>query len=111
MHLIVVRTRAADLTSAGELVTRYWHPGRRAWQEQTFESPEHAMHLFVEENGWELRQQQPLDRPGCEELIFAAGGGGPGQPRARGVLLGGGGVPPQNAQGLLGRGGEGGGGG
>ena len=63
-HLVVVRTRPAAPASSGELVTRYWHPGRRAWQEQTFESLEHAMHLFVEENGWVLRQQQLLDRAG-----------------------------------------------
>jgi hypothetical protein len=86
VHLVVVRTRAADPTSAGELVTRYWHPGRRAWQEQTFESLEHAMHLFVEENGWELRQQQALDRPLTEELIFAARPEQLDQPTARELL-------------------------
>jgi hypothetical protein len=86
MHLVVVRTRASDPTSAGELVTRYWHPGRHAWQDQTFESLEHAMHLFVEENGWELRQQQALDRPLAEELIFAARPEELDQPSARELL-------------------------
>jgi hypothetical protein len=85
-HLVVVRTRPGDSASAGELVTRYWHPGRRAWQEQTFESLEHALHLFVEENGWELRQQQPLDRARVEELIFAARPEDLDRPSARELL-------------------------
>jgi hypothetical protein len=100
-HLVVVRTRPADPSSAGEIVARHWHPGRRAWQEQTFESPEHAMHLFVEENGWELRQQQPLDRPGCEELIFAAGVEDLDQPSARELLLEEVGLTPEDAEAML----------
>jgi hypothetical protein len=101
LHLVVVRTRPADPLSAGEIVARYWHPGRRAWQEQTFESPEHAMHLFVEENGWELRQQQPLDRPGCEELIFAAQVEDLDQPSARELLLEEVGLTPEDAEAML----------
>jgi hypothetical protein len=101
MHLVVVRTRAVDTTSAGELVTRYWHPGRRAWQEQTFESLEHAMHLFVEENGWELRQQQALDRPLAEELIFAARLEELDQPSARELLQEEVGLSPEDAEAML----------
>jgi hypothetical protein len=37
-----------------------------------FESLEHALHLFVDESGWVLRQQQRLDAPLAFELIFEA---------------------------------------
>ena len=100
-HLVVVRTRPADPASPGELVTRYWHPGRRAWQEQTFESLEHAMHLFVEENGWELRQQQPLDQARAEELIFAARPEDLDRPSARELLQEEVGLTPEDAEAML----------
>jgi len=102
-HLVVVRTRAASATEAtvGEIVTRYWHPRRRAWQEQTFESLEHAMRLFVEENGWVLRQQQRLDRPGSDELIFDVRLEDLAQPSARELLLEEVGLTPEDAQALL----------
>jgi hypothetical protein len=103
IHLVVIRTRAGDPSSAGEIVTRYWHPARRAWQKQSFESREHALHLFVEEYGWELRQQQPLDRPPCEELIFAARMEDLDQPSAREVLLEDVGLTPEDAEAMLGR--------
>jgi hypothetical protein len=105
-RLVVVRTRpaaGAAADSAGEIVTRYWHPRRRAWQEQTFESLEHAMHLFVEENGWALRQQQLLDRPGAEELIFTARLEELDQPSARELLLEEVGLTPEDAEALLDR--------
>ena len=101
LHLVVVRTRPGDPASAGELVTRYWHPGRRAWQEHTFESLEHAMHLFVEENGWELRQQQPLDRARAEELIFAARPEDLDQPSARELLQEEVGLTAEDAEAML----------
>ena len=101
IHLVVVRTRPGDPASAGELVTRYWHPGRRAWQEHTFESLEHAMHLFVEENGWELRQQQPLDRARAEELIFAARPEDLDQPSARELLQEEVGLTAEDAEAML----------
>ncbi|HKU62042.1 MAG TPA: hypothetical protein VJQ44_12540 [Gemmatimonadales bacterium] len=103
MHLVVVRTRPGDVSSASEIVTRYWHPGRHVWLEQTFESLEHAMHLFVEEHGWELRQQQPLDRPRCEELIFAARPQDLDQPSARELLLEEVGLTPEDAEAMLDR--------
>jgi hypothetical protein len=105
-HLVVVRTRASAhsaAASAAEIVTRYWHPRRRAWQEQTFESLEHAMHLFVEENGWILRQQQRLDRAGAEELIFAVRLEELDQPSARELLLEEVGLTPEDAEALLDR--------
>jgi hypothetical protein len=100
IHLVVVRIRPGDPSSAGEIVTRYWHPARRAWQEQTFESREHALRLFVEEYGWELRQQQLLGRPRREELIFAARMEGPS---ARELLLEEVGLSPEDTEAMLGR--------
>jgi hypothetical protein len=37
-----------------------------------FESLDHALRLFVDESGWVLQQQQPLDAPEAHELIFEA---------------------------------------
>jgi hypothetical protein len=72
----VVVTRAItaqDVAPPGtRLVTRYWHPRYRHWSENTFESLEHALHLFVDETGWVLRQQQALDARDAHELIFEA---------------------------------------
>jgi hypothetical protein len=105
-HLVVVRSRPSAGTAAdatGEIVTRYWHPRRRAWQEQKFESLEHAMHLFVEENGWVLRQQQLLDRAGAEELIFTVRLDELDQPSARDLLLDEVGLTPEDAEALLDR--------
>jgi hypothetical protein len=68
VHLVVVITRAE-----GEvIVARFWHPSLHRWRETSFESLEHAMHLFVDESGWVLRQQQALDGPQAFELIFEA---------------------------------------
>jgi hypothetical protein len=54
------------------LIARFWHPSLRRWNETPFESLEHAMHLFVDESGWVLRQQQALDAPHAFELVFEA---------------------------------------
>jgi hypothetical protein len=76
VHLVVVMTRAvvqADAAPPGAaLVARFWHPSLHRWSESAFESLEHAMHLFVDESGWVLRQQQALDAPHAFELIFEA---------------------------------------
>jgi len=76
VHLVVVVTRAvtpADSAPPGaQLVARFWHPSLHRWREAAFESLEHAMHLFVDESGWVLRQQQALDGPHEYELIFEA---------------------------------------
>lgn len=105
-HLVVVRTRPATepaRAAAGEIVATYWHPRQRAWQKQTFESLEHALHLYLEENGWELRQQQPLDRAGAEELIFAGRVEELDQPSARELLLEEVGLSPEDTEALLDR--------
>jgi hypothetical protein len=72
----VVSTRAVspgETAPAGAVLrTRFWHPRDRRWSENAFDSLDHALHLFVEESGWVLRQQQALDRPYAHELIFEA---------------------------------------
>jgi len=76
VHLVVVVTRPVTATvqapPGAVLVARFWHPSLRRWSETPFESLEHAMHLFVDESGWVLRQQQALDGPHAFELIFEA---------------------------------------
>jgi hypothetical protein len=76
VHLVVVVTRAvtpADAAPASAvLVSRFWHPSLHRWSENSFESLEHAIHLFVDESGWVLRQQQPLDALHAYELVFEA---------------------------------------
>jgi hypothetical protein len=76
VHWVVVTTRAVK---AGEnvppgtvLLTRFWHPRDHRWSENAFESLDHALHLFVDESGWVLRQQQALEGPQAHELIFEA---------------------------------------
>jgi hypothetical protein len=76
VHLVVVVTRAvvpADTAPPGALLmSRFWHPSLHRWSENSFESLEHAIHLFVDESGWVLRQQQSLDAPHAYELVFEA---------------------------------------
>jgi hypothetical protein len=76
VHLVVVTTREGGdrgSASAGTMLhTRFWHPREHRWSENTFESLEHALHLFIEESGWTLRQQQAVDGPQAYELIFEA---------------------------------------
>jgi len=76
MHLVVVLTRSirpADKAPPGTtLVTRFWHPRDRKWNENIFDSLDHALRLFVDESGWVLRQQQALDAPEAHELVFEA---------------------------------------
>ena len=76
MHLVVVMTRSvrpADKAPPGStLVTRFWHPRDHKWNENVFDSLDHALRLFVDESGWVLRQQQALDAPEAHELIFEA---------------------------------------
>lgn len=76
IHLVVVVTRAVgaeDKPPPGAvLVCRFWHPSLHQWNEHSFETLEHAIHLFVDESGWTLRQQQPLDQPHAFELVFEA---------------------------------------
>jgi hypothetical protein len=76
VHLVVVVTRAVraedSATPGAVLISRFWHPSLHRWSEASFESLEHAMHLFVDESGWVLRQHQALDGPHAFELIFEA---------------------------------------
>jgi len=76
VHLVVVVTRAVTAADGAPpnavLVSRFWHPSLHRWSESPFESLEHAIHLFVDESGWVLRQQQALDGPHAFELIFEA---------------------------------------
>jgi hypothetical protein len=76
VHLVVVMTRAVtakvQAPPGATLIARFWHPSLRRWNETPFESLEHALHLFVDESGWVLRQQQALDGPHAFELVFEA---------------------------------------
>lgn len=76
MHLVVVMTRgiqpADNVLPGSTLVTRFWHPRDHKWNENVFDSLDHALRLFVDESGWLLRQLQSLDAPGAHELIFEA---------------------------------------
>jgi hypothetical protein len=76
VHLVVVVTRAVTPADAvppsALLVSRFWHPSLHRWSENSFESLEHAIHMFVDESGWVLRQQQPLDALHAYELVFEA---------------------------------------
>jgi hypothetical protein len=75
VRLVVVTTRPADDAlpdGTPMLIARYWHPREARWIELPFESAEHAVRLFVDENGWVLRQQQILDTPDHHEIIFEA---------------------------------------
>ena len=75
-HYVVVTTRAVrveDQAPPGALLlTRFWHPRDRRWSENTFESLDHAIRLFVDETGWSLIQQQRLGSEHEHELIFQA---------------------------------------
>jgi hypothetical protein len=76
VHWVVVLTRrvepAAKVPPGSTLVTRFWHPRDRKWNENLFDSLDHALRLFVDESGWILRQLQVLDAPEAHELIFEA---------------------------------------
>lgn len=106
VHLVVVVTRpvtAADAAQPGAvLVARYWHPSLHRWSETPFESLEHAMHLFVDESGWVLRQQQALDGPHAFELIFEARREDFSRPSAEAMLQDVG-LTPEDVADLIGR--------
>jgi hypothetical protein len=76
LHLVVVTTSplASDPSSVNHntLRTRFWHPGDQRYSDNEFQSLEHALHLFVAESGWTLRQDQGLDSPVSREWIFEA---------------------------------------
>jgi hypothetical protein len=69
--VVTRRVRPEDRVPSGAtLITRFWHPRDQRWSENAFESLEHALHMFLEESGWVLRQQQTLDAESALELIF-----------------------------------------
>jgi hypothetical protein len=76
VHWVVVVTRPVEptdkVTPGSTLVTRFWHPRDHRWNENLFDSLDHALRLFVDESGWVLRQHQVLDGPEAHELIFEA---------------------------------------
>lgn len=74
-HLVVVMTRKVrpdDSAPGALLVSRFWHPRDRRWSENSFESLDHALRLFVDETGWTLVQKQALAGEHEYELIFQA---------------------------------------
>jgi hypothetical protein len=79
-HLVVVTTRAlakgeSPIPSA-LIRTRFWHPRDHRWNENDFESLEHAKRLFVEESGWELifeAHRVDFTRPSQEEILREVG--------------------------------------
>jgi hypothetical protein len=75
-HLVVVVTRALDASEVGDsgavLRARYWNPHERRWSEHDYDTVESLRHRHIEEEGWELLQEQRLDAPHAVELIFKA---------------------------------------
>jgi len=75
-HLVTVVTRAlaeADGAEPGAtLRERYWNPHDRRWTEADFDSLESLRRRHINEQGWELLQEQKLDAPQAVELIFRA---------------------------------------
>lgn len=75
-HLVTVVTRAVVEGDGAEpgatLRERYWNPHDRRWSETDFESLEALRRRHIDEQGWELLQEQSLDAPLAVELIFKA---------------------------------------
>jgi hypothetical protein len=75
-HLVAVVTRALEPSEAGAsgggVRARYWNPHEHRWTELDYESLEGLRRRHIDEEGWELLQEQPLDTPLAVELIFRA---------------------------------------
>lgn len=75
-HLVAVVTRALHQAEAGggagAVRERYWNPHERRWTEADYDSLESLRHRHVDEEGWELLQEQRLEAPLAVELIFKA---------------------------------------
>jgi hypothetical protein len=75
-HLVAVVTRALEESEAGGsgavLRAHHWNPHEHRWSEHDYESLDHLRRRLVEEEGWELLQEQQLDAPLAVELIFRA---------------------------------------
>jgi hypothetical protein len=75
-HLVVVVTRpldASDAAGPGEVLrARHWNPYEHRWSERDYDGVESLRRRHIEEEGWELLQEQRLDAPLAVELIFRA---------------------------------------
>ena len=75
-HLVTIITRSLAEGDGAEpgatLRERYWNPHDRRWTESDFDSLESLRRRHIEEQGWELLQEQKLDTPLAVELIFKA---------------------------------------
>ena len=75
-HLVVVVTRALAPEESGDtgaaLRARYWNPHERRWSEADYDSLDALRHRHIDEEGWELLQEQQLGAPLAVELIFRA---------------------------------------
>jgi hypothetical protein len=75
-HLVTVVTRALGEEDGAEpgarLRERYWNPHVRRWSEADFDSLESLRRRHINEQGWQLLQEQKLDAPLAVELIFKA---------------------------------------
>jgi hypothetical protein len=75
-HLVAVLTRALDPSEVGDsgavLRGRYWNPHEHRWSEHDYDTLESLRRRHIEEEGWELLQEQRLDAPFATELIFKA---------------------------------------
>jgi hypothetical protein len=75
-HLVVVVTRALEDAEAGVsgamLRARYWNPHEHRWTEADYDSLAGLRRRHIDEEGWELLQEQRLDAPLAVELIFRA---------------------------------------
>src|SRR5919109_5224993 len=75
-HLVAVVTRALEKGEAPGshmvLRARYWNPYQHNWSESDYESLESLRRRHIDEEGWELLQEQQLDAPLAVELIFRA---------------------------------------
>ena len=75
-HLVVLVTRALDASEAGDsgaaLRARHWNPHQHRWSEHDYDSLESLRHRHIDEDEWELLQEQALDAPLAVELIFRA---------------------------------------
>lgn len=75
-HLVAMVTRALDEAETGgsgaALRARFWNPHERRWNEADYDSLERLRRRHVDEEGWELLQEQRLDAPLAVELIFRA---------------------------------------
>ena len=75
-HLVVVVTRALapeDAAGSGATIrARHWHPYEHRWEEADFASLETLRRRHLEESGWELLQEQPLDAALAVEMVFKA---------------------------------------